>query len=222
MKILSLAAAAAIFLSITPAQSQEPPDRNRHGTGTTWTNDYSPGAHSGRRHASRKHSHRGEIASTAPGGGGSVKPAQIASDADRKNIFQRYSRSQETSRDCLTSDTAAVLGDLEAKFGKVAIVSTCVTKNIAGTRKISFHSFGRAVDFDAPSGKKSEVVRWLHENEPVFVMTYSDMNHIHFNTGQRGMALARNSHTGGGRYAKRHRQHYANRYRFRHHRVASR
>jgi len=88
------------------------------------------------------------------------------------------------SRSCLTSDTARILNALEARVGKVSVISTCVRKNIAGTNRPSFHSFGKAVDFN--TGNKAAAVAFL-ATQPVLVMTYANMGHIHFNTGQKGV-----------------------------------
>lgn len=105
-----------------------------------------------------------------------------------------------TSRSCLTADTRAELAMLEARFGKVRIISTCVRKNIAGTRRLSYHSFGRAVDFSHP--RKSAIVAYL-KTRPVLVMTYSTHGHIHFNTGQKGVILGANGFGGGKRYVRK-------------------
>lgn len=101
----------------------------------------------------------------------------------KTNIFRSY-QSASTSRTCLTSDTQAVLNRLESKFGAVKIVSTCrAGATIAGTRTPSQHRYGKAVDFEAPSGRKSEVVKWLYANNRGLVMTYARMSHVHFDTG---------------------------------------
>lgn len=107
-----------------------------------------------------------------------------------------------TSRSCLTADTRAELAMIEARFGKVKIISTCVRKNIAGTRRLSYHSFGRAVDFSHP--RKSAIVAYL-KTRPVLVMTYSTHGHIHFNTGQKGVILSANGFGGGKRYVRKKR-----------------
>lgn len=101
-----------------------------------------------------------------------------------RNVFRSY-QSASTSRTCLTADTKAVLDKLEDKFGKVKIVSTCRKGAvIAGTRAPSQHRYGKAVDFDPPKGRKSEVVKWLYHNNRGLVMTYARMSHVHFDTGQ--------------------------------------
>lgn len=91
------------------------------------------------------------------------------------------------SRSCLTADTRAVLGRLEARVGKVSIVSTCRPgAKIAGTNRQSKHAIGRAVDFNTP--RKAAAIAFLR-SQGVFVMTYCGMSHVHFNTGQTGASF---------------------------------
>ena len=103
-----------------------------------------------------------------------------------------------TSRACLTPAARALLARVEAQFGSVRIVSTCRPgATIAGTRRPSRHASGNAIDFDAPAGRKAEVVRWLIENHRSGgVMTYAAMNHIHVDIGRRFVAL----NSGGRRW----------------------
>ena len=97
-----------------------------------------------------------------------------------------------TGRSCLTGQTRAVLGRLEARIGKVAIISTCRRGAvIAGTRRPSFHRYGMAVDFSTP--RKAEAIAFLR-SQGVFVMTYSTHRHVHFNTGQKGVVLGANGY----------------------------
>lgn len=97
-----------------------------------------------------------------------------------------------TSRACLTSSARALLNRIEAKFGKVQIVSTCRPgARIRGTGKRSKHASGEAIDFNAPRGKKAEIVRWLIANHRSGgTMTYPGMNHIHVDIGYRFVSLA--------------------------------
>lgn len=105
--------------------------------------------------------------------------------------IQGYAKAS-SSRSCLTSDTRAVLARLEARVGSVSIVSTCRPgATIAGTRRPSFHRYGKAVDFNTRN--KAAAIAFLR-TQPVFVMTYANYSHIHFNTGQKGIALG----AGGG------------------------
>ncbi|KAB2912119.1 MAG: DUF882 domain-containing protein [Hyphomicrobiaceae bacterium] len=106
--------------------------------------------------------------------------------------LRRYASSGTgTSRTCLTSAARALLGRIEAKFGRVQIVSTCRPGAvIAGTGRPSKHASGQAIDFNAPSGRKAEVVRWLIANHKAGgVMTYSGMNHIHVDIGHHFVSL---------------------------------
>jgi hypothetical protein len=99
---------------------------------------------------------------------------------------QGYAKAS-TSRNCLTSDTWAVLSRLEARVGKVQIVSTCRPgARIAGTNRQSKHAIGRAVDFN--TRRKTEAIAFLR-SQGVFVMTYCGMTHVHFNTGQTGVSF---------------------------------
>jgi len=100
------------------------------------------------------------------------------------------------SRSCLTGATRALLGRIEAQFGSVRLVSTCRPGAvIAGSGRPSKHASGQAIDFNAPSGRKGEVVRWLIANHKSGgIMTYSDMSHIHVDIGSRFVSL--NSHGG--------------------------
>jgi hypothetical protein len=103
-----------------------------------------------------------------------------------------------TSRVCLTPTARALLTRIEAHFGSVRIISTCRPGAvIAGTGRLSRHASGNAIDFDAPAGRKAEVVRWLIENHRSGgVMTYAAMSHIHVDIGRRFVAL----NSGGRRW----------------------
>jgi uncharacterized protein YcbK (DUF882 family) len=63
---------------------------------------------------------------------------------------------------------------------------------IAGSGRISKHASGEAIDFNAPSGRKAELVRWLIANHKSGgTMTYSGMSHIHVDVSQHFVALGR-------------------------------
>jgi uncharacterized protein YcbK (DUF882 family) len=106
------------------------------------------------------------------------------------------------SRTCLTPETQSLLGRVEATFGTVQIVSTCRPGAVvAGSGHPSQHRYGRAVDFNAPPGKKAAIVQWLIANNPGGTMTYADMGHIHMDTGpRRFVSLGASSHGGGGHH----------------------
>ncbi len=110
------------------------------------------------------------------------------------------------SRTCLSSAARGLLDRIEAQFGAVRIVSTCRPGAvIVGSGRPSRHASGNAIDFDAPAGRKPEVVQWLIANHRAGgVMTYAAMNHIHIDVGRRFVALG--SGGGGGRWrrASRH------------------
>ena len=101
------------------------------------------------------------------------------------------------SRTCLSPPARALLERIEAQFGGVRIVSTCRRGAvIAGSGRPSRHASGNAIDFNAPAGRRLEVVRWLIANHRAGgVMTYAAMNHIHVDIGRRFVALG----SGGGR-----------------------
>jgi hypothetical protein len=108
------------------------------------------------------------------------------------------------SRTCLTSAARGLLARIEARFGPVEVVSTCRPGAvIAGTNHPSRHASGNAIDFNAPKGRKAEVVRWLIANHHTGgVMTYSDMNHIHVDIGPHFVVLAAPSHRGWRRASR--------------------
>lgn len=97
-----------------------------------------------------------------------------------------------TSRSCLTSQARALLNRIEARFGGVQIVSTCRPgARIARSGRPSRHASGNAIDFNAPRGRKSEVVRWLAANHRSGgTMTYRGMSHIHVDVGYHFVSLA--------------------------------
>jgi len=106
--------------------------------------------------------------------------------AKGRNIFRAY-QAASSSVSCLTADTRAVLSRLEARVGKVSIVSTCRPgATIAGTGRPSFHRYGKAVDFSTRN--KAAAIAFLR-TQGVFVMTYCGMSHVHFNTGQHGASF---------------------------------
>jgi uncharacterized protein YcbK (DUF882 family) len=95
------------------------------------------------------------------------------------------------SRTCLTPAARDLLSRIEAQFGPVGIISTCRPGAvIAGTGRPSRHASGNAIDFNAPSGRKGEVVNWLIANHRSGgVMTYAAMSHVHVDIGRRFVAL---------------------------------
>ncbi len=98
------------------------------------------------------------------------------------------------SGSCLTSEARALLGRIQAKFGRVEIISTCRRgARIASTGRPSKHASGQAIDFRVP-GRKRDVVKWLIANHGNGgTMTYSDMDHIHVDVGSHFVALNRHS-----------------------------
>jgi Peptidase M15 len=156
---------------------------NRHGREeAAQSGQRYAGQRSGRRHASRRsgHRHTGPRASRTP-------MAQRG--------FTNFARAG-TSRGCLTSAARALLGRIESQFGHVQIISTCRPgARIAGTGRVSRHASGNAVDFNAPGGRKAEIVRWLIANHRSGgTMTYAGMSHIHVDIGPRFVSLGSGGH----------------------------
>ena len=86
---------------------------------------------------------------------------------------------------CLPAILKIRLAQIEAKFGKVRVISTHRRgARIAGSGRRSYHASCRAVDFAAPRGKYKAVVSWLKANHGGGVGTYScGMHHIHVDNG---------------------------------------
>jgi uncharacterized protein YcbK (DUF882 family) len=90
------------------------------------------------------------------------------------------------SRSCLTGDTRAVLAGLEARVGKVKVISTCRPGAvIAGSGRPSQHRYGKAVDFVPTGGQRASALAYLRGRGAGPVITYAS-GHIHFDTGGGG------------------------------------
>jgi hypothetical protein len=116
-----------------------------------------------------------------------------------KHIHQHRHRGATASIACLTPQTQRTWYALKARVSDVKAISTCVVKKIAGTNRPSFHSFGMAVDFT--TRHKATAIAFLR-SQGVFVMTYCNMGHVHFNHGQSGYSGC-GVKTYRGIYAKR-------------------
>ena len=149
-----------------------------------------------RRRAARPAPHRQAVARSAPSSGDSARAPRRAPLASRG--FVSFARGG-VARTCLTSSARDLLARIEAQFGAVGIISTCRPGAvIAGSGRTSRHASGNAIDFNAPSGRKTEVVRWLIANHRSGgTMTYAAMSHIHVDIGHHFVALGAPS--GGGR-----------------------
>lgn len=97
----------------------------------------------------------------------------------------------DSTRTCLKPSARALLGRIEAHFGRVQLVSTCRRgARIRGTGKLSKHATGEAIDFKVPGRNKAEVIRWLKANHHGGgIMTYRNFNHIHVDVGHRFVRL---------------------------------
>lgn len=92
----------------------------------------------------------------------------------------------DASGSCLPSALKARLSQINKKFGRVSIVSTYRRGARMPNGRASFHASCRAVDFNPPRGKYSQVASWLKSNHGGGVGTYScGMHHIHIDTGPR-------------------------------------
>jgi SH3-like domain-containing protein len=100
----------------------------------------------------------------------------------------------EAPRKCLTPAARDLLGQIEARFGSMQLVSTCRPgATVAGTRRLSKHSSGNAIDFNA-GARKQAVVEWLIANHHGGgTMTYRDMDHVHVDIGSHFVALGASS-----------------------------
>lgn len=119
------------------------------------------------------------------------KPRQKKSRTVRKPQSRRKSRVRSRRKRTggftrwkghrMPTSVAAKLKTVEAKFGKITIISSCrpgarVKKN----GRPSMHSYCRAIDFKPPRGKYSAVATYLKRTWSGGVGTYSGrLNHIH-------------------------------------------
>jgi hypothetical protein len=197
--LASFATAAMAAPNRIPSSSEQPIFGNEGGGGDSYARPRSSrraATRSSRRHASTRS--RGRYAAQRSGRRSAARRGGSRSLANRS--FTRYA-SPGTSRGCLSPAARALLGRIEAQFGSMQIVSTCRPgARIAGTGRISRHASGNAVDFNAPSGRKAAVVRWLIANHRSGgVMTYAGMSHIHVDIGPRFVSL----NSGGRSYRYR-------------------
>jgi len=95
--------------------------------------------------------------------------------------------SAQTSTSCLPGSVQSTLNQIRQKFGPVQIVSTFRRGAvIAGTGRRSLHASCRAVDFNAPAGKRAAVIAWLRSNHKGGLGIYScGMSHLHIDNGGR-------------------------------------
>lgn len=92
----------------------------------------------------------------------------------------------EAANNCLPRELRARLAEVSKKFGKVQIISTYRGGARISSGRPSFHASCRAVDFNPPKGKYSQVASWLKSSHGGGVGTYScGMHHIHIDNGPR-------------------------------------
>lgn len=90
----------------------------------------------------------------------------------------------DAASNCLPRELKSKLAQVSKQFGKVEIVSTYRAGARMPSGKSSYHASCRAVDFNPPRGKYSQVASWLKANHSGGVGTYScGMHHIHIDNG---------------------------------------
>ena len=67
----------------------------------------------------------------------------------------------DAANNCLPRELKSKLAQVSQKFGKVQIVSTYRSGARMPNGRTSFHASCRAVDFNPPRGKYSQVASWL-------------------------------------------------------------
>lgn len=130
----------------------------------------------------------GTTTSTALGWGSNFQGVYKYNIKRNKKVFVRVkrvrSKSVSASVSCLKPQTHALWLRVKARFPDATAISTCrAGAIIAGTNRPSFHRYGMAVDFNTRN--KAGAISFLR-SQGVFVMTYCDSGHIHFNHGQTG------------------------------------
>lgn len=119
--------------------------------------------------------------------------------------------------------TAGIINPLASKVEEIragcgsTIVSAVRHTRIAGTRRMSLHASGRAVDM---SGNPGCIYAHLRSWPGGYSTDYGRMRHVHISYGGYEMGL-RFRHGGGGYRHHRHRYHRYARYHHRHHHYAS-
>lgn len=96
----------------------------------------------------------------------------------------KYPQGKATAdRGCLQPQAKALLAAIEAKWGKVNVISTCRPGAvIKGTKKPSLHRYGRAIDFRAKN--QAAIVKWLRSACTCGVITYGKSGHVHVDVGR--------------------------------------
>lgn len=123
-------------------------------------------------------------------------------------------KSSQSERSCLKPSAKKLLSSIEARFGKLKIISTCRRGAvIATTGRPSKHRYGLAIDFKPIRASKREVVAWLIKNHHKGgTMTYRDMNHIHVDIGPHFVILnswSGHSHKRYAKYSKKRKYRFA-------------
>jgi len=95
-------------------------------------------------------------------------------------------RSSFTNPNCLDGATRSLLSNLEARFGKVALVKVCVPGARMPSGHVSWHARNKAFDFKVARGvDKRDVMVWLTKNSPGVTISYRGKlaGIIHTDTG---------------------------------------
>lgn len=103
---------------------------------------------------------------------------------------------------CLPATLQNTLAEITQRFGPIRVVSAHRPgARVAGSGRRSYHASCRAIDFDPPQGKYTEVAAWLKASHKGGVGTYScGMHHIHIDNGPR---VRFHKCEGGGRFVAR-------------------
>lgn len=87
---------------------------------------------------------------------------------------------------CVTPRMRALWDKVEEQFGqRFKIICTCDhSYYVAGTRRVSWHVSGNAIDFLVPEDRRYEVLAWLgRHHDTGLTMTYNDSKHVHIDVG---------------------------------------
>lgn len=90
------------------------------------------------------------------------------------------------NRHCLDAPTRSLLNNLEARFGKVALVKVCVAGARMPSGHVSWHARNKAFDFRVPKRvDQRDVMVWLSKNSPGVTISYRGKlsGIIHTDTG---------------------------------------
>jgi uncharacterized protein YcbK (DUF882 family) len=200
-RLITASFAIALAMVATPAVARSVDDdddgpkysRHRSYQSEHRTRRYEADSDDNERRAHRHHATKRTRTRTRQAAKQKRTPRQERTAGMAARSITGLSEAPGTARGCLRPAARTLLERIEATFGRVQIISTYRPgARIAGSGRISKHASGEAIDFNAPSGRKAELVRWLIANHKSGgTMTYSGMSHIHVDVGQHFVALGR-------------------------------